>query len=323
MNLFKQWPSQIPTLNAAQCKQAIEKLKQGFDDILMAEQLQDIDPAQLENLYLPLSHLLNQLFVAKGKTLVVGINGGQGSGKTTLTKLLKFILTHHFGLNVASFSIDDLYKTRQQRTTMAQNVHPLFITRGVPGTHDTELGLKLIQQLSYATATSITRIPVFDKAIDDRLPQHQWVLHQGRCDVILFEGWCVGCTPQPKTALATAINELEQHEDPDAIWRTHVNQQLDKYYQELFSHLDYLMMLQVPSFEKIYEWRSLQEQKLREKTTSSHATKLMTPDEVKRFVQHYERLTRFMLQHLPTKANALLTIDAQHQISQVEFKTRE
>ena len=71
--------------------------------------------------------------------LVVGICGAQGSGKSTLTAVLRKLLEMR-GLRVASLSLDDLYLTRGERRELAARIHPLLATRGVPGTHDVELG---------------------------------------------------------------------------------------------------------------------------------------------------------------------------------------
>ena len=43
--------------------------------------------------------------------------------------------------------------------------------RGVPGTHDVDLGLKTIDSLNFATNETITSIPVFSKPLDKHLPE--------------------------------------------------------------------------------------------------------------------------------------------------------
>ncbi len=100
----------------------------------------------IKNSYLPLCKKIDDMFrqqQQQSKSLVVGINGAQGSGKSTLSELIKIILSEEYGLSVVVISIDDLYKTRSERQQMANDVHPLFATRGVPGTHDVELGINL------------------------------------------------------------------------------------------------------------------------------------------------------------------------------------
>ena len=69
----------------------------------------------------------------------MGFSGGQGSGKTTVVKILKIILKKFFKRKIHVSSIDDFYKTLKDRNNMSYITHPLFKTRGVPGTHDVNL----------------------------------------------------------------------------------------------------------------------------------------------------------------------------------------
>ena len=110
------------------------------------------------------------------------------------------------GLRAAVLSLDDLYLPLAERRRLAEQVHPLLLTRGVPGTHDVALGLATIESLR---GPGETLIPRFDKASDDRLSSDKGTRFAGPADVILFEGWCVGARPQPSEALAQPINDLE------------------------------------------------------------------------------------------------------------------
>ncbi|WP_255210702.1 hypothetical protein [Methylogaea oryzae] len=169
---------------------------------------------------------------------MLGINGGQGSGKSTLCEFLRLILEQGFGLRVAGLSIDDIYKTRAEREQLAKTVHPLLLTRGVPGTHDVELGLGVIDALKQAEAGDSVAIPSFDKARDDRRQLDEWPRFRGKADVVVFEGWCVAAKPQDEIELAQPVNRLEAEEDADGRWRRYVNQQLQGAYTELFGRLD-------------------------------------------------------------------------------------
>jgi D-glycerate 3-kinase len=144
--------------------------------------------------------------------VVVGINGAQGSGKTTLCKFLEVLLVEH-NQRAATLSIDDLYLTRAERQRLAREVHPLLATRGVPGTHDTALGLALIEDFR---AGRDLDLPRFDKSVDDRAPEPERV--EGPLQVLLFEGWCLGAAPQDEAALAEPVNPLEAAEDADLVW---------------------------------------------------------------------------------------------------------
>ena len=89
--------------------------------------------------YIPISFWIENKYKKKGKTLFLGFSGGQGSGKTTVVKILKIILKKFFKRKIHISSIDDFYKTLSDRNKLAEKKHPLFKTRGVPGTHDIHL----------------------------------------------------------------------------------------------------------------------------------------------------------------------------------------
>ena len=95
--------------------------------------------ANLKRIYIPMSFWIDNKYKKKGKTLFLGFSGGQGSGKTTVTGILKIILKKYFKRKIHTRSIDDFYKTLEERNKISSTIHPLFKTRGVPGTHDTNL----------------------------------------------------------------------------------------------------------------------------------------------------------------------------------------
>ena len=249
---------------------------------------------------------------------VLGINGAQGTGKSTLADFIAAYLHDKYQLRVACLSIDDLYLTRDERLTLSQSTHPLFATRGVPGTHDVSLGLSTIQALRALKAGESFAIPSFDKSTDDRRPTSEWSVITGPIDLIIFEGWCVGSEPVEPTSLATPINALEEMEDPDGTWRQHVNQSLTHEYPALFSQLDALIMLQAPDFDCVYRWRLEQEQKLAAKHAASESEKqasgIMSAEEVARFIQHYERITHANINDLSKKADVLIKLGQDHQV---------
>ena len=119
------------------------------------------------------------------RPLVLGINGAQGSGKSTLSRIVGLILEQGFHKRVVNISIDDLYKTRSQRVRLAEERHPLLATRGVPGSHDVELGRLIIKQLVSADTGQLA-IPRFDKATDDRRPEKDWTMINTECDLVIL-----------------------------------------------------------------------------------------------------------------------------------------
>jgi D-glycerate 3-kinase len=274
-----------------------------------------------ENLALALEDSLSRTYLAladwvhrqkpPGKTLVLGVNGAQGSGKSTLCVFLKLILREAYGYNVAGFSIDDLYKTRAERQRMAAEIHPLFATRGVPGSHDVALGLQTLRALR-SPLSSTTALPAFDKANDDRRPLAEWLLFDGPADVIVFEGWCMGTRPQACCALFEPVNELERREDRFGVWRRHVNRQLETDYAQLFAALDKLVFIQVPGMECVIRWRGAQEEKL---AATRAGRGLMDQTALRRFIMHYERLTRHNLDEMPGRADLILCLNEHHQFT--------
>jgi D-glycerate 3-kinase len=188
-------------------------------------------------------------------------------------------------------------------------VHPLFVTRGVPGTHDVELGIDTLRRLGGAQPVPL---PSFDKQTDDRRPFSAWPVVQGPVRIAILEGWCVGALPQADEELAAPCNALERDEDADGRWRRHVNAVLADEYQALFAPLDLLMLIQAPSFDVVYEWRCEQERKLRERVSAAGGdlSRVMGDAAIARFISHYERLTRWILAEMPGRADVVLQLDA-------------
>lgn len=262
--------------------------------------------------FLPLARRLPRLRGHKDQ-LLLGINGAQGTGKSTLADYLRLAADSLFDWHVAVLSIDDFYYTREERKSLADNVHPLLMTRGVPGTHDTDMLATYLERLQRLETGEHLALPRFDKATDDRADESQWPSVEGPIDLVILEGWCVGSRAQTDDELSQPVNDLERKEDPDGIWRNYVNRQLRAKYEAIFAKLDFLVFMRTPGFDAILRWRLEQEQKLAD-VSPSGAAGLMSREQIKKFVQFYERLTRANLATLPDIADLVFTLDETHAV---------
>ncbi|MDO6712103.1 kinase [Aliiglaciecola sp. 2_MG-2023] len=270
--------------------------------------------------FIPLAEKLKMHHDGAEGPIFVGINGCQGSGKSTLTELVLTYLVEIKQLRVINLSLDDFYFSKDYRQQLAQNIHPLLATRGVPGTHDTALLKQVL--LSLKERKTGFAIPRFNKATDDPFPTEDWPIIEEPVDIILMEGWCWGVTAQTNEQLSVPVNTLESEEDSNSVWRTFVNQQLQTEYQNLYQLMDFWVMLKAPSFECVFDWRLQQEQKLIQKLATASNSEansgIMSANEIKRFIQHYQRLTDQSLATLSETCDVVFELDKHRKIINVK-----
>ena len=255
-----------------------------------------LDPKAPDD-YRQLAALLVDDWRTRG-TKLAGVAGGQGAGKSTLGRLLTEAGAFH-GQRVAVLSIDDFYLTKAERERLAVDVHPLFRTRGPPGTHAIEL---LLETLAALMRGGDVAVPRFDKGVDDRAGE---MIVAGPVDVVVLEGWCVGAPPRPASESLAPINALERESDVAGAWRNAIDDALRGSYAELNKALDAVVFLKVPGLDAVRRWRLQQE---RERPVAQR----MTAAEVARFVAHYERITRRMLSELPNTADVTVELGEHH-----------
>lgn len=244
---------------------------------------------------------------------VVGICGSQGSGKSTLAEYLASAISA-LGVSAVAVSLDDFYLTHAQRSQLAETVHPLLQTRGVPGTHDVGLLLQTLQKISNKDPSQANNgpmqpvkmgLPSFNKGIDDR----EGFSHV-RASVLVLEGWCLGVQPQSEQLLDEAINPLEEVEDHAGIWRSWVNRQIQQDYADLWTHVDYWLQLRAPSFDQVQQWRGEQEARLPQ-------AQRMSREQLNRFIEHYERLTRWQWQSPNLRPGLNVALAKDHRVESV------
>ena len=248
----------------------------------------------------------------------MGLSGGQGSGKTTVSTILKIILKKFFKRRIYVSSIDDFYKTSKERSKMSGKIHSLFKTRGVPGTHDIGLIINFFKIIMKKKFKKI-KLPKFEKAIDDRIKKKYWINVKYKPEIIILEGWCVGAKPQPNYLIKKPINILEKYEDKDSKWREFVNTKLKKEYKKLFNMIDHFIFMKIPNFKMVFKWRLLQENKLKKKSHSNK--KNMSYNEIKRFIMFYQRITLQMIKDLSKSASVVMLLKKNHEIKRVIFRS--
>ena len=251
----------------------------------------------------------------------VGLAGGQGTGKTTSSSLIEIILTKYFKLKVFRISIDDFYKTRKERISLSKRVHPMLLTRGVPGTHDINMMLKFFKKVKSKKFKRL-KLPTFNKAIDDRYNKKYWYDLKKKPDVIIFEGWCVGAKPEGNNSLNKKINLMEKNKDKKMIWRKYVNQQLKLKYKKLYSQLNCLIYLKAKNFSLLQKWRLKQERKLLVNSKKNSKLKIMNKEDVLSFMQTYQRITQNMFKNMPQYASVIINLNSNHEIKNTVYKNK-
>ncbi len=258
---------------------------------------------------------------SKKRPYFVGLAGGQGTGKTTISSLIKIILIKYFNLKVFRISIDDFYKTRKERIYLSKKVHPMLLTRGVPGTHDINMMLSFFREVKRRKFKRL-KLPSFNKAIDDRFNKKRWYDLKQKPDVIIFEGWCVGAKSEKNNTLRKTINSVEKANDQKQIWRKYVNQQLKLKYKNLYSQLNCLIYLKAKNFSLLQKWRLKQERKLWLSSKIKSNLKIMSKGDVINFMQTYQRITQNMFRHMPKYASIIFNLNTNHQIKSAVYKKK-
>ncbi|MGB0691030.1 MAG: zeta toxin family protein [Alphaproteobacteria bacterium] len=263
---------------------------------------QDLDIEYIEKNYLKI------LFKLKSKNKIM-IAGSQGSGKSSLSKLIKLYLEKFCYKSVVIISMDDFYLSKSQRTQLSKNIHPLFLTRGVPGTHDLELMNKKIKQI--LNKEFPIYLPIFDKVSDSRKRTYKKIL---KADVVIFEGWCAGSQPVDQNYLQKNFNNLEKHKDKNFIWRNSYNKYLNEY-QKLFSQFNFFIYFQFNQWDHVLNWKYKQELELRDKKKDLGLKKYL-----REFIQYYEKVSKWMHLKVPKYCNILIKLDAHQKIKSINLR---
>ncbi|MCT7954366.1 glycerate kinase [Laspinema palackyanum] len=231
----------------------------------------------LWQLWLPLAMKLIASHQKLGRPWMQGILGGQGTGKTTLGKILTWILSH-LGYSTLALSIDDLYKTYSERQQLRQE-DPRLIWRGPPGTHDVELGINLLDRLRNPDRQTIA-VPRFDKSLwegqGDRSTEPSLV--EG-VDILLLEGWFVGVRPVDPAVFDNPPWPIMTQADRS--FARDMNQRL-RDYLPLWDRLDGLMVLYPQDYRLSLQWRMQAEWEMKAQGKGG-----MSDGEIGEFVEYF------------------------------------
>jgi len=255
----------------------------------------------------------------KKSPLIIGLAGGQGTGKTTIASIISLILKKYFKLKVFKISIDDFYKTRNERKKISKSIHPLLMIRGVPGTHDYKIIYEFFKKIKNKKFAKF-RLPKFDKSKDERYNKKLWYKINSKPDIIIFEGWCVGAKNQKNSKLIKSINSLEKISDQNYVWRKYVNLQLKKNYKNLFRQIDEIIYLKANNFKILQKWRIKQEKTLWLKSKNKRSLRIMNRSDIINFMQTYQRITQNMFKDAPKYASIVIKLNSNHQINSIKFK---
>jgi D-glycerate 3-kinase len=223
------------------------------------------------------------------RPFIIGLNGVQGVGKTTLVRALAETLRDREGLRTQVVSIDDFYLAHADQLALA-SAHPdnaLVQVRGEPGTHDLQLMKGFFDALLEGKPC---RVPSYDKSaydgLGDRTPESTWTPLNGPGQtpvrVVIFEGWCVGfrslAEAEVEAKWRAESRTLHKHKLEHLLF---VNEML-KGYDVVTDLFDAFIHIDAENTEYVYEWRLEQERQLREERGVG-----MTDEQVGRFVDAY------------------------------------
>ena len=254
--------------------------------------------------------IINYICSSKSKKFLFG--GSQGIGKSSFINIISKTIEKFYDKKILLLSLDNYYLSKKQRLLLSKKIHKLLVTRGVPGTHNIKELVKNVKQFNQEKYPITT--PLFDKLIDDRIKLNKTI--KTKCDILFLEGWCCGSSEIPKKFLYKNINNLEKINDPKNQWRNFYNKKLKIEYKKLFKLFDELIFLKTSSFDNVYKWRLKQEKTNQSKNKN---LKRMAANEIKVFVQHYEKITKWMIKDLNKKAQIVIQFEKNHKISSINF----
>ena len=275
--------------------------------LTIQKQLKDLTNKKFSKKYINknIVPVINHIASSDKKKFLIG--GSQGVGKSTLVDVIKKNIQTFYNKRVLTLSLDDYYLSRKKRFSLSKKIHPLLSTRGVPGTHNIKLLIKHINQFNNSKYP--INVPIFDKLIDDSLSKKR--KENLKADILILEGWCCGAKQMKNNFLLKNINSLEKNQDNKYLWRKYYNNKLKHEYNDLFKMFDYKIFLKASSFKYVLNWR-LKQEKMNK--SNLNIQKKMNKKNLINFIQHYEKLTRWMLKNYETMFDLIIKVNNKQKI---------
>lgn len=245
--------------------------------------------------YLPIFVALKSIYQKKQNTVFLGIVGVNGSGKTTLAEFLTQLLQSE-SYRAIHFSMDDLYPIKSTRLKWAKMIHPNLKTRLM---YDNELVKRVFQGLN--NWKGLIKIPQFDKGIDDRVPEENWLVIPEKPDFVIIEGVFPFAKPIADARLTKA----------DKFINSQVRDLTDSY-----DFIDLKLVLLTDSIKDVIQFRQQQEIELQKVQGKSVG---MSPQKIESFIRYFQTyLERYTWpQERDPRIDLVFTLDSKRRIIRI------
>tara|TARA_Y100001968_G_scaffold50564_1_gene41234 strand:+ start:13495 stop:14484 length:990 start_codon:yes stop_codon:yes gene_type:complete len=263
-------------------------------------------------LYLPLIYDVKNHLTNKKDPMIIGFSGLPGSGKSTFAKnLQKLAKQMDISLNV--ISLDDFYLPSEKLDVVMRG-NPWDVPRGYPGSHSIN---EINESIKTFLNSGILSAPTFDKSLrDGKGDRSGWI--RDKCDVLLIEGWFLGCSPISPGIDASIDYEKTLHPPltkKEIEYRVLIQKTLESY-QPIWSYFKRVWQLQADSYTNTVSWKEEQEKKLK----LTHGSSL-EGDQLKSFVRMIKAsIPQQSLQNI--KSNVVFKLNKNRQIIKASINNK-